>query len=332
MTARHGAPPSAAPSAVRAPVLQALAQSRDRLVAALRSGARPSEVVVTVESDPGLMLEVLRRANADDAVAGTVGSARRAIDVLGADAVADLAESVATVDPLRLVYDDARRMLTFRAHALSVHALARRVGAELGVQQDEDLAAAALLHDVGKLALTERLSPAEGTPEARCVAERRRCGTDHAELGAWLLRRWRLPERVATAVEHHHGERLGLAAVVRLADLIVHARDGRPVEPEQLLTAATVCALPASTLALLLHDPPFAAGAVLRRPEPIDLSPRELEVLRGLSDGRVPKQIATDLGIAEATVRSHLRRIYQRLGAVDRTQAVLLARDRGWLE
>jgi putative nucleotidyltransferase with HDIG domain len=320
------------PPPTRAPSLRVLAQSRDRLLEAIAAGSRPSDVVGALEADPGLLLELLRRANKDPSVAGTVGSARRAVDVLGADAVAGLAKSVPTVDPLRLVYEDARRMLAFRAHALTVLALARRIAAELGAEQEEDLAAAALLHDVGKLALTERLDPAEGSPEARRAAERKRCGTDHAELGGWLIRRWRLPERVAIAVEHHHTERLGLATIVRLADLVVHAREGHPVEPEQLITTAMVAGLPGSTLSLLLRDPPFAAGTVLRRPQPVDLSPRELEVLRGLNEGRVPKQIAVELGVAEATVRSHLRRIYQRLGAADRTQAVLIARDRGWVE
>lgn len=319
-------------AAARAPMPRVLAQSRDRLLDTLAIGPRQAEVVTALEADPALLLELLRRANRDDEVAGTIGSARRAVDALGYDAVRELAARVPTVDPLRLVYDDARRALAFRAHALGVHAAARRIAAELGAEKDEELAAAALLHDVGKLARAQDLDSTEGTPEARCAAERASTGIDHAELGGWLVRRWRLPERVATAVECHHGDRLGLAAVVRLADLVVHTREGRPVEPEQLLTSAMVVGLPATTLALLLHDPPFADGAVVRRAEPIDVSPRELEVLRGLSDGEVPKQIAARLGLAEATVRSHLRRIYQRLGVVDRTQAVLVARDRGWLD
>ena len=320
------------PGATRAPAPRVLAQSRDRLLDALDNGSRPSEVVEAVEADPALLLETLRKANAEVDAARTVASARRAIDVLGAETLAAVAREVATVDPLRFVSDETRAILAFRAHALTVRELARRIAAELGAEHDEDLAAAALLHDVGKLALIAPPDAAGGTPEVRCAAERRAAGTDHAELGGWLARRWRLPERVATAIEHHHGERLGLAAIVRLADLVAHARVGHPVEPEQLLTTASVAGLPGSTLALLLQEPPLAAGGVVRRPAPVDLSPRELEVLRGLSDGRVPKQIAAELGLAEATVRSHLRRIYQRLGAADRTQAVLIARDRGWLE
>jgi putative nucleotidyltransferase with HDIG domain len=326
-TDRRGKPPP-----TRAPSLRVLAQSRDRLVEALGEGAGREATVAVIESDPALLAEVLRQANADEAVARTVGSAARAVDVLGAESLMRIASSVPTVDPLVVVSDDARWTVAFRAHALTVHALARRLASELGAEHDEDLAAATLLHDVGKLALAARLEAAEGPPEARCAAERARGGADHAEIGAWVVRRWRLPERIALAIEHHHGDSLGLGAIVRLADLLAHAREGRPVEPEHVLNVAMAAGLPGSTLGLLLHEPPGAIGTIRRRPVPIDLSPRELDVLRGLSIGRVPKQIAADLGLAEATVRSHLRRIYQRLGVVDRTQAVLTARDRGWLE
>jgi DNA-binding CsgD family transcriptional regulator len=37
------------------------------------------------------------------------------------------------------------------------------------------------------------------------------------------------------------------------------------------------------------------------------------------------------LGLSASTVRSHLHRIYTRIGVADRTQAVLLARDCGWI-
>ena len=43
------------------------------------------------------------------------------------------------------------------------------------------------------------------------------------------------------------------------------------------------------------------------------------------------KQIAQELSLSVSTVRTHLHNVYRKIGAVDRAQAVLLARDRGWL-
>ena len=42
-------------------------------------------------------------------------------------------------------------------------------------------------------------------------------------------------------------------------------------------------------------------------------------------------QIAAELGLSVGTVRSHLHRIYTRIGAADRTQAILLANKHGWI-
>ena len=66
------------PPPTRAPTVRVLAQSRDRLLD-LIGGGRPTQFVDAVEGDPGLLLEVLRRANAEPELAGTIGSARRAV-------------------------------------------------------------------------------------------------------------------------------------------------------------------------------------------------------------------------------------------------------------
>jgi DNA-binding CsgD family transcriptional regulator len=53
------------------------------------------------------------------------------------------------------------------------------------------------------------------------------------------------------------------------------------------------------------------------------LSPRELEVLRLLSDGMRSSEIADELGIAVPTVKCHLTRTYRKLGVRNRVGAVL---------
>lgn len=60
-----------------------------------------------------------------------------------------------------------------------------------------------------------------------------------------------------------------------------------------------------------------------------DLSAREREVLDLIAQGKSNKEIATELGISESTVKCHVSVILMRLNVTDRTQAVVTALQRG---
>jgi two-component system, NarL family, response regulator len=75
--------------------------------------------------------------------------------------------------------------------------------------------------------------------------------------------------------------------------------------------------------------PPPVAKALASRAPNSDLSHRELEVLEQLVAGKSNKEIATKLGITEATVKSHVSTILLRLNVGDRTQAAVSALRRG---
>ena len=59
------------------------------------------------------------------------------------------------------------------------------------------------------------------------------------------------------------------------------------------------------------------------------LTERELQVLKGLTEGKSNKEIARDLDIQEATVKLHMKTLYRKVGAANRTQAALIAREAG---
>ena len=64
----------------------------------------------------------------------------------------------------------------------------------------------------------------------------------------------------------------------------------------------------------------------LSAPHP-HLTPRQVEVLRLLEQGRSTKQIAAELHLSTETVRNHIRRLFQALGVNSRLEAVAAARD-----
>ena len=85
--------------------------------------------------------------------------------------------------------------------------------------------------------------------------------------------------------------------------------------------------LPASML-------PSASEVEERAPVPVSrdpagLSPQELRILHGLAEGQSNYTIAYEAGITESTVKVHVKSILRKIGANNRTQAAVWARNRG---
>jgi len=64
---------------------------------------------------------------------------------------------------------------------------------------------------------------------------------------------------------------------------------------------------------------PCGMGASVR------LTPTQVKVLRGVRSGQLNKQIAFDLGIAEATVKAHMTALMRKLNVSNRTQVAIAA-------
>ena len=114
-----------------------------------------------------------------------------------------------------------------------------------------------LLHDIGKLALSQALTPElqieirqlieqQGCP--RTDAEKKIMGADHSEVGACLLKSWNLPEDIVEAVANHHHPiclpRPKLSLVAHMANCLAHVAGSAPgwdgfavrVDPEAIKT------------------------------------------------------------------------------------------------
>ena len=76
-------------------------------------------------------------------------------------------------------------------------------------------------------------------------------------------------------------------------------------------------------------DPDLAAAALAEGDNP--LTPRESDVLAASADGSMISEIAAKLYLSEGTVRNYLSACIQKTGARNRTEALRIAEDRGWL-
>ncbi len=317
-----------------------LLEARERVIAAATAeNVRVGEIVEAVESDVSLAISVLRHANRGGLVAGGVAGVPAALDVLKPPGVLALAGTAPSFDFFESNGGWELKPERFRVHALATQRAADRIGRIVGWAERDELAVAALLHDVGRLVIS-RLHPGykvyfdaiSRTPEQRLREEREQLGIDHALVGGVLARRWNLPSRIAVAIERHHAEDAdGLAAMVATADMVAHYCQGEAIAPERLRASAERCGLSPESLRDLLYELPLPTQDATRISEPCPLSSRELDVLRHLSEGMVYKQIASEMHLSVSTIRTHLHNVYGKIGAVDRAQAVLTARDRGWI-
>ena len=311
----------------------------DQALAAVasRRADGPVPIVEVVKRDIGLTVAVLRRAQ-------TTASARPITNV--ADAVARLsAEEIATTIASlpRAAFPWHTRfealLLHCQAHSQAVARAAERLAQMTTPFDTEDVVAAALLHDIGKLLLARArpgyVAPnaARCTPSERARAEQRELGIDHASLGGLMLERWGLPQGLAAAVSRHHSTHPanGTAALVRLADMVAHHAQGNAVDRTAMMRLADDRGLPVDALRDAVFDQPRVPATAHRRAERSPLSDRETTVLRLVANGRRNSNIAEELKMSVSTVRSHLHNINAKLDVRSPAQAVIRASEMAWL-
>jgi putative nucleotidyltransferase with HDIG domain len=309
--------------------------ARRRVIELARSGGSAPELTEAIESDVALTVAVLREANVP--APGTVASVPAAVAALASERLAAVAQAVEEFDLLSERAPRPPLAERHRLHALPVRHVAVRVASLLDIAEADEIAAAALLHDVGKLKLERRdavnrtsLDPGSATPQARLEVERGLFGDTHAEVGAALALDWGLPVRLAEAIASHHDGSARFGAVIQLADAIAHYASQHPIDVFELEATAVALGLARSDLSELLYEV-TQPDVMLHPSRPCPLSQRELEVLRCLASGQVPKEIGQTLCLSTSTVRNHLHRIYSRLDVSHRTQAVVLAAAAGWI-
>lgn len=74
---------------------------------------------------------------------------------------------------------------------------------------------------------------------------------------------------------------------------------------------------------------PAAAAKLAETVTRVQLTPRELATLRLMADGKANKEIASELGISDRTVKTHLGHLFEKLGVTSRTEAIKVATRRG---
>ena len=196
------------------------------------------ELCDTVAHDPALTAKLVKVSNSAFYQSRRKPSnVREAVGLMGMRASIMIALSFSLANAFRGQSGAALDMGMFWRRALLSALAARALGARRGLEFVDDLFTAALLQDVGVLALASMM-PDEYGPvyaaasdnDALLQAERAAFDCGHDEAGHWLLARWKLPDYLAQACLASHasqaepapGMHACIAASGPVADLVLH--------------------------------------------------------------------------------------------------------------
>ena len=201
-----------------------------------------SQVAKALSMDSALSAKVLRIANSPlYAQRRKSENLRQALVVLGLNATLTLALSFTLVKSLRTGKANGLSYPFYWRRALLAATAARALADALRHPMAEEIFLAALLQDVGMLALDRAMPDLYRGAEAvqrdhRALAEleQQRLQTDHADVGGWLMKAWLLPEKLHVAIGRSH-----------------HLEDTPSADPAQVFNRCVALSGPVADLFLL---------------------------------------------------------------------------------
>ena len=186
-----------------------------------------------LNQDQALTARILRVANsAYYGLRNKVTTIERAVVTLGFDMVRNLAASASFIHYFSSQNQHKDFPLNqFWVHATAVGVYSSTLARERGGVDHGDAFTAGILHDIGKLVMLVNLAKEFGQVLERVArdemdfheAEMAELGVGHDFVGGLILRRWNIPETLASAVEKHHKpleaeDNFELAAILHITD------------------------------------------------------------------------------------------------------------------
>ncbi len=175
------------------------------------SDAPLDELAKVILKDVPLTARILKAANS--AVYGRhlkVSSIRDAIMTLGARTIKSIALSISLVNTLNRLKTQID-LKAFWKHSLEAGIISELIAEKLGMSHREEAYIAGIFHDIGILIL-DACFPREYahvwagvlTGESLVKLEESLFGTNHCKVGAYMLKKWNLPDSFCDAIETHH--------------------------------------------------------------------------------------------------------------------------------
>ncbi len=186
-----------------------------------------------ITQDPSLTAKVLKIVNsAFYGFSREISTVTEAVVILGFDAIKSLALSASVLDVF-----GSKSVPGFDMVGLWKHSIATGIGAEIVARWDrypnpEEVLVSGILHNIGKMLLDlsapgelrKILSYAEQEQCSLYEAELETLGTGHPEIGAWLTKKWNLPENIVNGIRYYRSP-LKAPEEYRQLPLFIHVGD-----------------------------------------------------------------------------------------------------------
>ncbi|GAB4373593.1 MAG: HDOD domain-containing protein [Calditrichia bacterium] len=206
------------------------------ILESIRSSATSMKSIAQlIERDASITAKIIKVSNSPLwGYAGRIDNVHRALVILGLKQVTNIIIAVSLYSTFtRLKPNPYFNRKKFWLHSAGTGQISRTLSKKLHLNfHGEDLLAA-LIHDIGKLMLDQFfgdqfkyiLEFSKTSGRQVLEVEKEILGCTHADLAAWLLRRWNFPESICTAVLYHHHPDLAphhktLTSVIHLSDML----------------------------------------------------------------------------------------------------------------
>lgn len=195
------------------------------------------DIAKILSEDTGITARLLKLANsAMYAFPSKVETITRAITIIGTKQLQDLVLATCVVNLFKDIPEDVVDMNSFWQHSIATGICARIIATYQRSANVERFYLMGLLHDIGRLIMCMQIPDivnkqvlySKKNKLLLHKLEKQHLGFDHAEVGQYLLKCWRLPNSIGKTVGYHHRpmrstEFQNEAAVIHFSDTLAHA-------------------------------------------------------------------------------------------------------------
>lgn len=226
------------------------------------------DVMKVLTADQALASKVLKLVNSSFyGMSGEVSTPSRAVVILGFAAIRNLAVGLSVAKFMSVSGSDDH-MQRFWDQSVTTAAACQMLAKRTGYDDPEEAFIAGLLHNIGHMVLNiavpqEYLQVLADGPENILANEKKHIGLGHAKAGQMLLKHWKLPRSLSSAVRFHHNAKVytgpedPLVSLVALADAfacVYGAVYERTMNDDDLLALVEVTGFEVETVGEMLAE------------------------------------------------------------------------------